>query len=58
LASALRAEVLNRGTRADEVQPGQGIGLAVVAELVEFYQGRLILEDSDLGGLSVRIELP
>jgi two-component system, OmpR family, sensor histidine kinase PhoQ len=58
LPPALRAEVLNRGTRADEVQPGQGIGLAVVAELVEFYQGRLILDDSDLGGLSVRIELP
>jgi two-component system sensor histidine kinase PhoQ len=58
LPAALRAEVLNRGTRADEVQPGQGIGLAVVAELVELYQGRLALEDSELGGLRVRIELP
>jgi two-component system sensor histidine kinase PhoQ len=58
LAPALRAEVLNRGTRADEVQSGQGIGLAVVAELVQLYRGQLILEDSDLGGLRVRIDLP
>jgi len=58
LAPELREDVLNRGTRADEVQPGQGIGLAVVAELVQLYGGRLQLEDSDLGGLRVRIELP
>ncbi|MBX3705251.1 MAG: hypothetical protein KF911_01365 [Pseudomonadales bacterium] len=58
LAPELRAEVLNRGTRADELQPGQGIGLSVVAELVDLYQGRLVLEESDLGGLRVRIELP
>jgi len=58
IAPALREEVLNRGTRADEVQAGQGIGLAVVAELVQLYQGRLQLEDSDLGGTRVRIELP
>ncbi len=58
VAPALREEVLNRGTRADEVQPGQGIGLAVVAELVQLYQGRLQLEDSDLGGTRVRLQLP
>jgi len=58
LAPGLRAEVLNRGTRADEVEAGQGIGLAVVADLVRLYQGQLALEDSDLGGLRVRIELP
>jgi two-component system sensor histidine kinase PhoQ len=58
LAPALRAEVLRRGTRADEVQPGQGIGLSVVAELLQLYRGELFLEESDLGGLRVRIELP
>jgi two-component system sensor histidine kinase PhoQ len=58
LAPALRAEVLRRGTRADEVEAGQGIGLSVVAELLQLYGGELFLEDSDLGGLRVRIELP
>jgi two-component system sensor histidine kinase PhoQ len=58
LVPPLRAEMLKRGMRADEVQPGQGLGLAVVAELVQLYGGRLQLEPSDLGGLRVRIELP
>ena len=37
----VRDEVLNRGTRADQVQPGQGIGLAVVQELIGAYRGEL-----------------
>ncbi|MFU8815477.1 MAG: ATP-binding protein [Pseudomonadales bacterium] len=54
----VREAVLNRGTRADEVQPGQGIGLAVVAELVALYGGRLSIGDSDLGGARLELELP
>lgn len=54
---AVRAAVLARGTRADEVQPGQGIGLAMVAELVALYQGQLSIDDSDLGGARLRLEL-
>ena len=57
IPSALRDEVLNRGTRADEVQPGQGIGLSVVAELVRLYQGRLDISASDLGGARVSVWL-
>ncbi len=53
-----RRAVLERGTRADEVQPGQGIGLAVVAELVTLYRGTLRIEDSDLGGARLELELP
>jgi two-component system sensor histidine kinase PhoQ len=55
---ALREQVLNRGTRADEIQPGQGIGLAMVHELVRAYSGKLSIGDSALGGASIRLELP
>lgn len=42
--------VVNRGTRADERVEGQGIGLAVVKELVTLYRGELEITRSDLGG--------
>jgi two-component system sensor histidine kinase PhoQ len=58
IAPDVREAVLNRGTRADEVESGQGIGLAVVAELVELYKGRLRIGDSVLGGASLSLELP
>jgi two-component system, OmpR family, sensor histidine kinase PhoQ len=54
----VRQAVLHRGTRADEAQPGQGIGLAVVAELVALYRGTLSIGDSPLGGASVELRLP
>lgn len=53
-----REEVLGRGRRLDEIESGQGIGLAVVAELVSLYQGRLNFEDSMLGGAKVRVWFP
>lgn len=53
-----RARVLERGARADSVHSGQGIGLAVVVELVEAYGGRLAISDSDLGGARVTLEIP
>lgn len=56
--SALRDEVLNRGTRADQIQPGQGIGLAMVHELLGVYEGSLIIGESPWGGASIRVELP
>ena len=50
--------VLERGGRADESVPGQGIGLAVVAETAELYQGRLSLGAPDSGASEVRVTLP
>ena len=46
-----------RGARADESVPGQGIGLAVVRETVELYHGQLRLGVSELGGAEVQVEL-
>jgi two-component system, OmpR family, sensor histidine kinase PhoQ len=50
-------QLLERGYRADESVPGQGIGLAVVRETVELYQGELRVERSRLGGARVFVEL-
>ncbi len=49
--------VLERGIRADESVPGQGIGLAVVRETVGLYDGDLDFRKSDLGGASISVRL-
>jgi two-component system sensor histidine kinase PhoQ len=51
------AQLFQRGKRADESIPGQGIGLAVVRETVELYRGALSVGKSDLGGAELRVEL-
>ena len=58
LDAALRDVVLERGVRADEAAPGSGLGLAIVRDLAEIYGGSISLDDSPLGGLRARIELP
>lgn len=58
IPAEVRRAVLDRGTRADEVQSGQGIGLSVVAELVALYHGRLHIDESSLGGARLVLELP
>ena len=51
------ATLFQRGKRADESVPGQGIGLAVVRETVELYRGTLDVGRSELGGAELRVEL-
>jgi signal transduction histidine kinase len=58
LAPELRASVLRRGVRADEMGPGSGLGLAIVRDLAELYGGSIALENSPSGGLRARLELP
>ena len=53
-----RVQVLNRGTRMDEQVAGHGLGLGIVRDIVDTWGGSLGLEDSGLGGLCVRIQLP
>lgn len=50
--------ILSRGGRLDEAVPGQGIGLAVVRDIVQAYGGQLEIERSSLGGAQVRVRLP
>ena len=58
LASARAEEAMARGARLDESHPGQGIGLAVVRELVTAYGGGVTVEESALGGAAVTLRLP
>lgn len=47
--------ILHRGTRLDEVTEGQGIGLAVVADIVETYNIELDFSRSNAGGMKVSL---
>lgn len=47
--------ILQRGIRADETTPGNGIGLSVVNEIVEAYQGELKIGTSVFGGAAITI---
>jgi signal transduction histidine kinase len=58
LSEPERAAALARGRRLDESAPGDGLGLAIVDDLVALYGGALTLATSPLGGLSARLELP
>ncbi|QGW76391.1 HAMP domain-containing protein [Pseudomonas alkylphenolica] len=50
-----RERILQRGERLDRQNPGQGIGLAVVKDIIESYDASLTLDDSPLGGAAFRI---
>ena len=58
ILSVDRQRVLERGVRADESVPGQGIGLAAVRELTAAYGGTIEIGESELGGAAVRVSLP
>ncbi len=51
-------KLMQRGIRADETVPGQGIGLAVVDEIVDLYDGKLELGVSELGGARLSLLFP
>ncbi|MDH5353374.1 MAG: ATP-binding protein [Gammaproteobacteria bacterium] len=48
-------KILKRGTRLDEASEGQGIGLAVVADIVMSYNIAMTFAESKLGGLAVKL---
>ena len=50
--------LVQRGARGDEQVPGQGIGLAVVRDLVEPRGGELAISVSALGGTRIEVRLP
>ncbi|PSU71820.1 ATPase [Photobacterium phosphoreum] len=54
----LREAIFQRGVRADQLSPGQGIGLSVCNEIVDSYQGKIHVEDSELEGAAFIIKLP
>ena len=48
-------KILTRGMRLDQTQEGQGIGLAVVNEIVAAYAIPMSFDPSVLGGLRVQL---
>jgi two-component system sensor histidine kinase PhoQ len=52
------ASLTRRGERGDEAVPGQGIGLAVVSEILAARGGQLAFDASPLGGARVTARLP
>lgn len=53
-----RKRIGKRGLRLDESKPGSGLGLSIVTDLVQSYRGKVTLEQSQRGGLAVRLDLP
>lgn len=50
--------ILERGARLDTSRPGQGIGLAVCADILSSYNGSLEVHRSALGGAEFVIRVP
>jgi two-component system, OmpR family, sensor histidine kinase PhoQ len=50
IPAEISEHLLHRGVRADQRHPGEGIGLAVVSEILSQYGATLDIQDSPLGG--------
>lgn len=58
IAPQQRQALLERGKRLDAYSEGQGIGMAVVMDLVAAYQGQLNILSSTLGGANIQLRFP
>jgi two-component system sensor histidine kinase PhoQ len=52
------AVLFERGARADESRPGHGLGLSIVRDLIEAYDGEMSGSLNDAGGARIEIRLP
>jgi two-component system sensor histidine kinase PhoQ len=49
-------QILQRGARLDQTSEGQGIGLAVVSDIVKSYNIEMSFSRSNLGGLKLKLQ--
>lgn len=49
---------LKRGARLDEATPGSGLGLSIVKDLADAYNGSLSFSRAEIGGLKAELRLP
>jgi signal transduction histidine kinase len=57
LTHAQCEKALQRGQRLDTQQPGSGLGLSIVTELVQLYAGSLTFETISSGGLRANVHV-
>lgn len=50
--------IFARGTRLDEGSTGQGLGLTIVRDIADLYQGDVVIGESELGGAAISLTLP
>jgi len=55
IATEQIAAILKRGVRADQTTPGHGIGLSIVGNIVDAYQGKLSIDNNPTGGTIVSV---
>jgi len=51
-------DIIKRGKRIDTQVEGQGLGLAIVSDIIDAYQGEIELKSSHLGGACFIVQLP
>lgn len=56
IADVDKQALVQRGARADQQMPGQGIGLGIVHEIVTLYDAKLSIGQSQLGGALFAVE--
>ena len=58
ISNTASKQILTRGKRLDSIQPGQGIGLAMVNDILDSYGLVLTIATSPLGGARFSLSLP
>lgn len=59
IPAALQDSLTKRGKRLDESKQGHGLGLSIIQDIVNQYDGSIVYSVSrELGGLSVEVTLP
>lgn len=58
ISHSLGKAVVRRGVRGDASNEGQGIGLAIVQDILRVYRGGLEIADGTWGGTQVTVRLP
>ena len=58
IAPEQKQTLLERGARLDTYTEGQGIGMALVNDLISAYEGKLIIDDAPLGGARIIMKFP
>ncbi len=55
IASDMLRDITKRGVRIDELTPGHGVGLAIVKDIVNVYNGKIKFSSTPKGSLEVTI---